>query len=106
LLGHIYISLNYWVPQVRFTTTLAHSMSEAHLPRFLIAVVVALLSHGFALPSVQVFIVLSGYCLMLPVAQAAGTLKGGLSVFVRRRAIRILPPYFAMLTIAVRSSGS
>jgi peptidoglycan/LPS O-acetylase OafA/YrhL len=76
-------------------------MSDAHLPRLMISGVEAVLSHAFSLPSVQVFIVISGYCLMLPVARAEGRVSGGFSVFVRRRATRILPPYFAMLALAI-----
>src|SRR3954471_12542899 len=43
--------------------------------------------------AVDVFIVLSGYCLMLPLLR----LKGGLPFlpFMLRRAIRILPTYYA-----------
>jgi peptidoglycan/LPS O-acetylase OafA/YrhL len=44
------------------------------------------------------FIVLSGYSLMLPAAQT-GTLKGGYFGYLKRRARRILPPYYAALGI-------
>jgi peptidoglycan/LPS O-acetylase OafA/YrhL len=47
--------------------------------------------------AVAVFIVLSGYCLMLPVARAEGQLVRGLASYFARRAWRILPPYFATL---------
>ncbi|BCM91764.1 hypothetical protein IAD21_03639 [Abditibacteriota bacterium] len=47
--------------------------------------------------SVAVFIVLSGYCLMLPVLRDNGTLRGGIATFFKRRARRILPPYYASL---------
>jgi peptidoglycan/LPS O-acetylase OafA/YrhL len=48
--------------------------------------------------AVAVFIVISGYCLMLPVARSAtSVLRGGLGGFLRRRARRILPPYYAAL---------
>jgi peptidoglycan/LPS O-acetylase OafA/YrhL len=51
---------------------------------------------------VTVFIVLSGYCLALPVARASEPeLAGGFSNFVRRRARRILPPYYAALAFAL-----
>jgi peptidoglycan/LPS O-acetylase OafA/YrhL len=47
---------------------------------------------------VAVFIVLSGYCLMLPVVRKdARRLPIELGKFLRRRARRILPPYFAAL---------
>ena len=49
---------------------------------------------------VSVFIVLSGFSLMLPVA-ATGTLRGGTTQYLGRRARRILPPYYAALLLAV-----
>ena len=48
---------------------------------------------------VDVFIVLSGFCLMLPVVRH-GALTGGVLNFYRRRAWRILPPYFAALAFS------
>ena len=53
---------------------------------------------AFGQIAVDVFIVLSGYCLMLPVARATDKkLSGGLKGFFLRRARRILPPYYAAL---------
>lgn len=44
---------------------------------------------------VVVFIVLSGYCLMLPVARSeTRSLRGGLPGFFKRRALRIIPAYY------------
>jgi len=52
--------------------------------------------------AVDVFIVLSGYLLMRPVARSAdGRLPGGISVYLQRRAWRILPPYYAALLLAL-----
>ena len=52
--------------------------------------------------AVAVFIVLSGFCLMLPVAHGRDhALAGGLGGFARRRARRILPPYYAALVLAI-----
>src|SRR5882672_5264093 len=52
--------------------------------------------------SVAVFIVLSGYCLMLPVARSSdGRLSGGFAGYVKRRALRILPPYYAAVSISL-----
>lgn len=48
--------------------------------------------------AVDIFIVLSGFCLILPVA-AQGTLSGGTIGFYRRRARRILPPVAAALVL-------
>ncbi len=48
--------------------------------------------------AVAVFIVLSGYVLMLPVAgDPAYRLSGGFISYIKRRARRILPPYYAVL---------
>ena len=52
---------------------------------------------SFGHNAVAVFIVLSGYCLMLPVARAEGTMTRGVPSYFARRAWRILPPYFATL---------
>ena len=55
-----------------------------------------LLRHGHF--AVAVFIVLSGYCLMRPVANdPRGRLRGGIVGYLGRRARRILPPYYAAL---------
>jgi peptidoglycan/LPS O-acetylase OafA/YrhL len=51
----------------------------------------------FGHDAVAVFIVLSGYCLMLPVVRADGQLVGGFGRYIARRAWRILPPYYATL---------
>lgn len=51
---------------------------------------------------VAVFIVLSGYCLMLPVVQSAkGKITGGVINYLKRRARRILPPYYAALSLSL-----
>lgn len=48
--------------------------------------------------AVAVFIVLSGFVLMLPIAKSPGLrLKHGTWIYLKRRAKRILPPYFASL---------
>lgn len=63
-----------------------------------------LLKRAFAYghEAVAIFIVLSGYCLMLPVVRkdprGLGVAFGG---FVARRAKRILPPYFAALALSL-----
>ena len=52
--------------------------------------------------AVIVFIVLSGFCLMLPVANAPdGKPRGGWRQYFSRRAARILPPYWAALLFAL-----
>ncbi len=53
-------------------------------------------------PAVSVFIVLSGFCLMLPVARSGeDKLRGGVWNYLQRRARRILPPYYAALVLGV-----
>jgi peptidoglycan/LPS O-acetylase OafA/YrhL len=49
--------------------------------------------------AVVVFIVLSGYCLTLPVGKD-GVLRGGFRGFIARRARRILPAYYAALLLS------
>lgn len=57
---------------------------------------------GFGRSAVSVFIVLSGFSLMLPVARSSdGTLKGGFGEYIKRRSMRILPPYYAALGIII-----
>lgn len=57
---------------------------------------------GYGYTGVAVFIVLSGYVLMLPVIRADElTLRGGNWGFIKRRARRILPPYYAALAFTL-----
>lgn len=52
--------------------------------------------------AVAVFIILSGYCLMLPVARSKdGKLRGGFRDYIWRRARRLLPPYYASLLFSI-----
>ena len=51
--------------------------------------------------AVAVFIVVSGFCLTLPIARADGHLVGGVRRFYRRRARRILPAYYAALALTL-----
>lgn len=52
--------------------------------------------------AVAIFIVLSGYCLMLPmVSRSARPLRVAFGPFMWRRAKRILPPYFATVALSV-----
>jgi peptidoglycan/LPS O-acetylase OafA/YrhL len=51
--------------------------------------------------AVSVFIVISGFCLMLPVVRAGGELRGGARLFFKRRARRILPPYYSALALSL-----
>lgn len=51
--------------------------------------------------SVDIFIALSGFCLMLPVAGGTGDLRGGALLFFKKRARRILPPYYAAVAVSL-----
>src|SRR6266566_4572530 len=51
--------------------------------------------------AVAIFIVVSGFCLTLPVVRADGYLKGGIRRFYLKRARRILPPYYAALALTL-----
>jgi peptidoglycan/LPS O-acetylase OafA/YrhL len=51
--------------------------------------------------AVAFFIVISGFCLMLPVVRNGGTLRGGAVQFIRRRARRILPPFYAAALLSL-----
>ncbi|MBW4478795.1 MAG: acyltransferase [Tolypothrix brevis GSE-NOS-MK-07-07A] len=52
--------------------------------------------------SVVIFIVLSGYVLMLPVARSQnGHISGSLIDYIKRRSRRILPPYYAALFLSL-----
>jgi peptidoglycan/LPS O-acetylase OafA/YrhL len=56
----------------------------------------------FGRSAVAVFIVLSGYCLMLPVVQSpARELRSTFQQFITRRAWRILPPYYGALAVSI-----
>jgi peptidoglycan/LPS O-acetylase OafA/YrhL len=50
--------------------------------------------------AVTTFIVVSGFCLMLPIAKR-GDEMGSFTQYMVRRCRRILPPYFAALTLAI-----
>ncbi len=51
--------------------------------------------------AVSVFIAISGFCLALPVVDAGDQLRGGVVSFFKRRARRILPPYYAALALSL-----
>jgi peptidoglycan/LPS O-acetylase OafA/YrhL len=51
--------------------------------------------------AVVVFIVLSGFCLMLPVVRNNGILRGGTLKFFKRRVRRILPPYYFAMVLSL-----
>ena len=57
---------------------------------------------NFGHSAVNIFIVLSGFSLMLPVARSQDNrLRGGTRPYLMRRARRILPPYYAALALSL-----
>lgn len=60
---------------------------------------IAFFRHGHL--AVAVFIVISGYCLMLPLARHDKVELDGTGRFIARRARRILPPYYAALAVTL-----
>lgn len=64
-----------------------------------IPVIGSVLQFGFL--GVPVFIVLSGYVLMLPVARNDNRLTKGFGDYIGKRAWRILPPYYAALALSL-----
>src|SRR5579871_3280556 len=51
--------------------------------------------------AVCVFIVVSGFCLMLPVTQNSGRPRDSAVRFYQRRAFRILPPFYAAMVLSL-----
>ncbi len=57
---------------------------------------------SFGQAAVCIFIVLSGYCLMMPLVQAKTTyLRGGVFQYILRRARRILPVYYGAMVVSL-----
>jgi peptidoglycan/LPS O-acetylase OafA/YrhL len=56
--------------------------------------------------SVTVFIVISGFCLTLPVVSGNDHIRGGTKSFLVRRAWRILPPYYAAIVLCLILIGT
>lgn len=51
--------------------------------------------------AVAVFIVLSGFCLAIPVVNNNLELKGGFKRYITRRAKRLIPPYYIALILSI-----
>jgi len=67
--------------------------------RGLILVVAGPFRYGHS--AVGLFIVLSGFSLMIPVTRSGGVLRGGAWKFFGRRAKRILPPYYCAIGVSL-----
>lgn len=96
-LAALYVVLHHALLEIDF------HHDGAGLPRILVHATSGLL---YGQIGVDIFIVLSGYCLMLPVARSeSGHLRGGIRDFFVRRARRILRPYFAVLGACLLALG-
>ena len=83
VVGHIFLTI--WAAPPHF-----HGLTLA---------VVAPFRYGQS--AVSLFIVLSGFSLMLPITRGNGTLRGGTWKFFARRAKRIVPTYYAALCLSL-----
>ncbi len=93
-LAALYVALYHALGYAGYTTT---QYTDLSAPMQLIAAILDL-----GVYAVPVFIVVSGFCLMLPLAQRDTTyLPGGVSSYVLRRAWRILPSYYVMLLLSL-----
>lgn len=96
-LAALYVVLHHAHLELRFV----HGLAGANL---WLLKLLRLLEFGHY--AVAVFIVLSGYCLMLPViSRASGQVSGGFRNYIGRRARRILPPYYAALILSILLIG-
>lgn len=72
---------------------------QRHLPTGLAYTLTEWMMYGHF--AVDVFIVLSGFSLMLPIVRGDGRLRGGALTFFKKRARRILPPYYFALGLTL-----
>jgi peptidoglycan/LPS O-acetylase OafA/YrhL len=85
----LYVLLHHAILQVNISSSSSGIVNWLH----------AIFEHGrFA---VDLFIVISGFCLMLPVIQNDGVLKKGALNFFVRRAKRILPTYYLAMGLSL-----
>jgi peptidoglycan/LPS O-acetylase OafA/YrhL len=85
VLGHVYAYTRVW--------------AEPLLPKPVHALL-KFIDQGHS--AVAVFIVISGFCLMMPLSRRQlGTPQGGTGRFLQKRARRILPPYYAALVLSI-----
>ncbi|MCF0055165.1 acyltransferase [Dyadobacter sp. CY356] len=74
-----------------------YGLETSDLPLFLRPISYFL---SFGHYSISVFIVLSGFCLTIPVVKSNDKkLRGGFFAYIKRRAFRILPPYYCALSL-------
>jgi peptidoglycan/LPS O-acetylase OafA/YrhL len=81
-----------------------HALLQYKKPGMAITGFPAVFAYGHY--SVNLFIVLSGFCLMIPVIRNRYVLSSGAAGFFRKRARRILPTYFFALTFSLLLIGT
>lgn len=95
VIHHAYLEVAYW-------QAMPGQHGGAHqepLPEWVLTLFHPLI---FGHVAVAIFIVLSGFCLMLPVARRESLdMPGGFWPYIKRRARRILPPYYAALALSL-----
>lgn len=85
----LYVLIHHAVMQVRVDGQHAHDVAFRLME----------LASSFGHYAVDIFIVLSGFCLMLPVIKRGNL--GNVPNFFLRRSLRILPPYYAVLILCL-----
>jgi peptidoglycan/LPS O-acetylase OafA/YrhL len=93
----LWVVLNHTAGWENVATNLAHCADP--WSTWILGPLLLLMAHGHM--AVAIFIVLSGYCLMLPVARRGGVLEGGPIRFYLKRARRILPPYYICMALCL-----
>lgn len=72
---------------------------QRHLPDGLAYILTEWMMYGHL--AVDVFIVISGFSLMLPIVRGDGYLRGGALNFFKKRVRRIIPPYYFALGLTL-----
>ncbi|MGV3504467.1 MAG: acyltransferase family protein [Adhaeribacter sp.] len=97
-LAAVYVVLHHAFLQIGEAPILA-IIQDAGMAAIPVKMLVFLLKHGRL--AVDLFIVISGFCLMRPVVYNKGVLRTGALQFFVQRAKRILPPYYLAMGFAL-----
>jgi peptidoglycan/LPS O-acetylase OafA/YrhL len=81
-----------------------HGLGEVHDISGLPAIFLSFLGYNHF--GVTTFMVISGFCLAIPVARNRGVIRGGVLNFFRKRACRILPTYYFALFLSLGLIGT
>ncbi len=92
-LAALYVAMHHMAGEMSW------NLREFAIPSWSKRLLTVFMGGGYA---VGIFIVLSGFCLMLPVVRSTDlSLRGGAVDYLKRRAHRILPPYYAAFTLSL-----